>query len=127
MDDNLLHAVKQKISQVKNKYLKLNKKGNPRPPRKLDWLAKEMNDQKTRVDKSFVSLKEIYGFNENIKLDTLARTFCALEDFENWIEKTEIGAKKHQEEMEKQANHKIVRMKTFASLGVMDEKNDAPF
>lgn len=126
VDDKLIRAVKQKIQQVYNKYISLDKRSNPRPPKKLIWLIEEMEERKTVkivTHHIFTSLFDIYNnHNHNIKLDSLARTFCALEDLENWVMKAEIGIKKHQKEMEKQAHHKIVRMKTFAEFGEINER-----
>lgn len=115
--DNLIHAVNQKHKQVSQRYKNLDKRTKPRVPHKLKWIINE-NDATT----SFVGIGEMKYVSRSFPLDKLARTFCALEEFENWLEKVENGIKKHQEEMERQASTKICRLKTFAALSCNFEK-----
>ena len=123
--DNLIDAVFQKNKQVLQRYSNLNKNTNPRIPHKLEWIISNV-----KIPGSFVKPD---GRINNIPLDKLARTFCALEEFEEWLEKVENGIKKHQVEMERQADTKICRLKTFAALSCNFEKskgpgdNDTPF
>lgn len=129
MSDKLISAVQQKIQQVKSKYSNLDKRSNPRPPSDFVWILKDMGfgthikiNQKPA--KNTYRVEDVtYKRTELTNIDRLARLFCLLEDLEDWIAKTEVGAKKHQEEMERQAATKIVRMKTFADFNYC-VKND---
>ena len=110
---DLIQALKNKRDQVMMKYQRLNKRNNPRIPHKLNWIINSTKKEKT--PKGFAPLNYLIDSKHN-SLDQLARTFCALEEFETWIEKVEEGNKRHQVEMEKQADTKICRFKTFAAL-----------
>ena len=126
----LYNAINQKIKTLSYKYNKLDRRSNPRAPHKLVWLLKEMGFSMTNktalTPKSHASLKNLQN-ESNCRIDEMARTFCALEALNDWMNKVEDGAKKHQEEMEKQANGMIVQLKTFAALGDITRKNDIPF
>ena len=124
---NLIIAVSQKAKEVINRFQNLKTNTKPRVPNKLMWIITGKH-----IPNSVCCLDNLSYSISDIPLDKLARTFCALEDFEGWLEKVENGIKKHQAEMEKQANTKICRLKTFAVFSNFNNNNnnnetDIPF
>lgn len=115
----IILALNKKASAVATRFNNLNMSSNPRIPVKLHWLAvvlKEWGTSAQKTPQGYVSVP-IKGLDGPVPIDQMARTFCALEDFESWLNKVEEGIKKHQQEIEKQSEMKIIRLKTFASLG----------
>lgn len=119
-NDKLIDAIKWKHEQVCRRYNNLNNRNNFRVPYHIQWIF-DHRKISTKA-KSFANLRDLT--NPINKLDKLARTFCALEEAEEWLDKLEAGIKRHQEEMERQANTKICRLKTFVAL--TDFKQEKP-
>mgnify|MGYP001616151550 CR=1 FL=1 len=115
----LLEAMRIKALSLFNRTSKMATRSNPRVPHKLQWIAKEFKifSGKTLVPVGHIPISFDMGSTAYYPTDKIARTFCALEDFEDWLNRVEIGEEKHQKEMERQALTKIVRLKTFAEMG----------
>lgn len=120
---NLIQAFNKKLEIIEQKVYQMDKRSNPRVPYRLGWIGNYFSiaTHKYSVPSNCVSFKNV---SVNVPIDKLARTFCALEDFEDWLDRVRDGSKKHQQEMEKQAETKIVRFKTFASMGFCKEERD---
>lgn len=114
-------AISTKFLQIRNKLTELDFRTKPNPPRALRWIAQTMDErfhlkEKVFVPKGCVKINNQCG---NVKIeketptDRIARTFCALEEFEEWLRRVEEGESKHQEEMERQANAKIARLSLY--------------
>ena len=65
------------------------------------------------IGKLYTSTDEI----TNTPVDRLARTYCAMEELAAWLDRVDAGEKLHQEEINRQAESKIVRLQTAAALG----------
>lgn len=99
---------------------------NPRPPHALDWIwwlvvkRGERKDGKDWTPKwnviSRVSYPHMAEFLPRSREDEYAKTFVALEDFMKWFDRALIGECKHQEELNRQCESKIVRLQTHIAL-----------
>lgn len=132
MDNSqLYHALTTKHKMVVQRYKKLDQRSKPRVPKQLEWIVLPNGEKNGRVSLCLSNKDYI----DKLYLDNMARTFVDLEKFDQWLDRSENGVKKFQVEMEKQAEDKILKLKTFAALGV-DKENvrydalkdtDAPF
>lgn len=92
-----------------------------RPPVALEWLVKRLMNQGNIGSEKLPSghwYPTSYGESPtNAPLDRLARTFCALEECEAWLDRCDEAEKRHVTEIERQAESKIVRLRSFAEFG----------
>lgn len=119
-------AIAKKFADLRQLVESLPLRTNPRPPDKLKFLAAcftefsvGLNDSQTprgciglRIIGKAVVLDDLI----HEPLDKLARTFVALEQFEQWLRRVSDGEQRHQAEMERQASHKMVRIETYIAL-----------
>lgn len=117
--------LQSKFDAVKSKALALDKRSNPRPPGKLQWVAKALQvstwgNLQNATPPGHAPLLANYGGKltelDKQQADKLARSFCALEDFEAWLDRASVGASIHQMEIERQSASKITRMETYGAL-----------
>lgn len=106
--------------------IKTDRRCLARPPSALAWLAIKLgaSGKVNAIPTPKGHWAELrYGSElESSKLktapvDRLARTFCALEELETWMDRVDAGQAAHRAEIEKQAAHKITRLNTFAAMG----------
>ena len=118
--EKLIVAFETKQNIIKLKLENAKFRFNPRVPHNLLWVFKGL---KRMVSGPYHRIKVPKGHepiplnkDEKITIDRLSRSFCVLENFEHWLTKAKQGEKKHQTEMEKQSESKIIRLKTWASF-----------
>lgn len=106
----LAQALEEAFKRFKARYDAQRKhwRTNPTPPTRYAWLIKGCNAPKGYV--------EPLCSDSNTPLDVLARTFCAIEALDRWLDRVEAGEKRHQETLNNQAGHLIVRLQTAAAF-----------
>lgn len=112
--DEMFSAFREKVTSVRARYSKLNKQMRPRVPYRLKWVVGYFNNIAVTIDKKFFNIGDLLV--ESTPIDKVARTFCLLEELDEWMDRVEAGIKKHHLEMEKQSLHKIVRWKTYTAF-----------
>ena len=111
--ERLIEALNAKFNEIKDKLKTINCELKPRVPFGLSWIGKEFAfsvRSTAHAPKKYASLHNPTKHS----IDQIARTFCALEEFEAWMDRVVKGQQKHQLEMEKQAAASITRLETYA-------------
>ena len=113
-----VEALSKKITELKA-FAANPRRCTPRPPRELVWVYTQLTGSMSKREAVTIPSNcywpSDYG-KANGPPDRIARTFVALEELEEWLNRLDAGLAAHQVEIEKQARAKIVRLDTYAAF-----------
>lgn len=127
---DLARALMVKLTAVLGRFKRLNPRYKARCPARLQWVMDSLTpDGKSEPPKGYCTLVKGLMRDESVMAkyatgaaldyctepeDMLARTYCALEDFDDWLTRVEDGVARHEEELKRQCASKMVRLQTYA-------------
>lgn len=115
------NALLRKLAEVRNKAALLDRRFKPMPPAKLAWVHVVVYaGGTTSIPSGHIWSGEpqpvcvTYALVVEKALDQIARSFCALEDYGQWLDRVKAGEEKHKQELVRQVSAQVTRLQTYA-------------